>query len=69
MDMIRIPSTATDEEVQQKLDQLYSKEGMKEKKAYAEQQILIESREEQNAVLVVSESRVQIDDQFRAEII
>ena len=32
MDLIRIPSTATDEEVQRKLDQLYSKEGMKEKK-------------------------------------
>ena len=68
VDMIRIPSTATDEEVQRKLDQLYSKEGMNEKKVYAKQQILTEKREEQNAVLAVSESRIQIDDQFRSEI-
>ena len=40
VDMICITSTATDEEVQRRLDQLYSKEGMNEKKAYAKQQIL-----------------------------
>ena len=32
VDMIRIPSTATDEKVQRKLDQLYSNEGMNETK-------------------------------------
>ena len=42
VDMIRIPSTATDEEMQRKVDQLYSKEGMHEKKQYARQQILTE---------------------------
>ena len=66
--MIRIPSTATDEEVQRKLDQLYKMERMNEKKQYAKQQVLTEQREEQNAVLAVSESRVQIDDQFKADI-
>ena len=55
VDMIRIPSTSTDEEVQCKLDQLYNTEGMKEKKQYAKRQVLTEQREEQNAVLAVSE--------------
>ena len=32
VDMIRFPSTATDEDVQRKLNQLYHTEGMKEKK-------------------------------------
>ena len=41
---------------------------MNEKKAYAEHDILTESREEQIAILAVSESRVQIDDKFKAEI-
>ena len=68
VDTIRIPSNATDEEVQRKLDQLYSKEGMNEKKQYAKQQILTETREEQNAVLAVSESSVQIDEQFKTDI-
>ena len=68
VDMIRIPSNATDEDVQRKLDQFYNKEGMNEKKQYAEQQLLTEQREEQNAVLAVAESSIYIDDQFRTEI-
>ena len=68
VDMIRIPSDATNEDVQRKLDQLYSKKGMNEKKEYAKQQLLTEQREEQNAVLAVAESSIYIDDQFRTEI-
>ena len=68
VDMIRIPSSATDEDVQRKLDQLYNTEGMREKKQYAQQQILTETRAEQSAVLAISESRVQIDDQFRTKM-
>ena len=68
VDMIRIPSDATDEDVQRKLDQLYSKEGMNDKKQHAEQQLLTDQREEQNAVLAVAESSVHIDEQFRNEI-
>ena len=34
VDMIRIPSTTTDEDVQHKLNQLYHTEGMKEKKKF-----------------------------------
>ena len=37
VDLIRIPSAATDEDVQHKLDQLHHTEGMKEKKKFAEQ--------------------------------
>ena len=48
---------------------MYSKEGRNEKKQYAEQQLLTEQREEQNAVLAVAESSIYIDDQFRTEII
>ena len=68
VDMIRIPSSATDEDVQRKLDQLYNTKGMREKKQYAQQQILTEARAEQSAILAISESRVQIDDQFRTEM-
>ena len=50
------------------MDQLYSKEGMNEKKQFAEQQLLTDQREEQNAVLAVAESSIHIDDQFRNEI-
>ena len=62
VDMIRIPSTATDEDVQRKLNKLYHTVGMKEKKKFAEQQILTGPREEKSAVLAMSESIVQIDD-------
>ena len=65
VDTIRIQSTATNEEVQHKLDQLYSKEGMNEKKQYAKQQILTEQKEEQNTVLAISASRVIVDDPFK----
>ena len=41
---------------------------MNEKKQYAKQQILTETREEQNAVLAVAESSVQIDEQFKTDI-
>ena len=41
---------------------------MNEKKQYAKQQILTETKEEQNAVLAVSESSVQVDEQFKADI-
>ena len=68
VDMIRIPSMATDEEVQQKLDQLYSKEEMKDKKIQVKQQILSGMRGEPHAILAVSESQVQLDDQFRSEL-
>ena len=68
VDMICIPFTAIDEEVQRKLDQLYNTEGMKEKKQNAKQQILTAQREEQNKVLAISTSRVIVDDQFKQRL-
>ena len=69
VDIIHIPSTAIDEEVQRQLDQLYSKEGMEEMKQYARQKILIGQREEQNTVLAISASRVIVDSQFKRRLI
>ena len=55
MDAVRILANATDEDVHCKLDQLYSKQDLKQMKSNGQQQILIETREDQNAVLAVSE--------------
>ena len=65
---MRIPSSATDEDGQQKLDQLYNKNDLKDKKQSVQQQLLTESREDQNAVLVIAESNVRIDDQFKKRL-
>ena len=63
-----IPSSAADADVQRKLDLLYSKNDLKEKKQNVQQQLLTESHEEQNAVLGMTESNVRIDDQFKKRL-
>ena len=68
VDTVRIPSSATDEDVQRKLNQLYSKNELKEKKQSVQQELLTEIKEEQNAVLAMTESNVMIDDQFKKRI-
>ena len=68
VDTMRIPSSATDEDVQRKLDQLYRKHELKEKKQNLQQQLLTEIHEEQNAVLAMTESNVRIDDQFKKSL-
>ena len=68
VDTVRTPSSATDEDVQKKLDQLYIKNDLKEKKQNVQQQLLTEIHEEQNAVLAMKESNVMIDDQFKKRL-
>ena len=62
---VRVPSTATDQEIQQKLNELYSKQDLQEKKQNAMQQVLSKHTEEQCTVLAVLESAVSIDSQMR----
>ena len=68
VDAVRIPVNATDEDVHRRLDQLSSKQEFQEKKSNVQKQILTKTREEQNAVLAVSESRIIVDDHFKQRI-
>ena len=62
VDAIRIPVNASDADVQRKLNQLYSKEGTRDKLKEARQQVLTRNEEDSfNTVLAVSESSVHID--------
>ena len=66
VDIIRISVEASDIDVQRKLDQLYNKEGTRDKLKEARQQVLTRNEEDCfNAVLAVSESSVQMDNQFK----
>ena len=69
VDAIRIPVDASDVDVQKKLDQLYSKEGTRDKLKGAKQQVLTINNEDSfNAILAVSESSVHIDNQFKQNL-
>ena len=68
VDVVRFSVNATDEDVQCRLHQFYSKKDLKERKSSVQQQILIETREDQNAVLAVSESRIIVDDYFKQHL-
>ena len=68
VDAIRIPIEASDADVQRKLDQLYSKEGTRDKLKEARQQILTTNEDSFNAVLAVSESSIHIDNQFKQNL-
>ena len=61
VDAIRIPIEASVVDVQKKLDQLYSKDGTRDKLKEASQQVLIKSEDSFNAILAVSESSIHID--------
>ena len=70
VDAIRIPVEASDRDVQRKLDQLYNKEGTRDKLREATQQVLTMNDEDSfNAVLAVSESSVHMDHQFKQQFI
>ena len=57
VDAIRIPVDANNTDVQKKLDQLYSKEGTRDKLKEAKQQVLTMNEEDSfNAVLAVSKA-------------
>ena len=69
VDAIRIPVEASDIDVQRKLDQLYKKEGTRDKLREARQQILTTNDEDSsNAVLAISESSVHMDHQFKQKL-
>ena len=69
VDAILIPVNANDADVQKKLDQLYSKEGTRDKFKEARQKVLTTNDEDSfNAVLAVSESSVYIDKQFKQNL-
>ena len=69
VDAIRIPIEASDVDVQRKLDQLYNKEGTRDKLKEARQQVLTRNEEDSfNAVLAVSESNIHIDNQFKQNL-
>ena len=65
METIRVPSSATDEDIQMKLRQLYSKTELREKEEQIHNQLMIETNEESNAVLSIAESQIIIDAEMR----
>ena len=71
VDMIRVAETASDEDIQRKLRELYSSEGDQEKIQHAQKSILSKiSQEEGSAILSVASSRVRVEnDQFRARLV
>ena len=56
VETIRVSSSATDEDIQMKLRQLYSKTELREKYEQIHNQLMIETNEESNAVLSIAES-------------
>ena len=69
VDAIRIPVEASDANVQKKLNQLYNKEGTRDKLKETRQQILTMNEEDSfNAVLSVSKSSIHIDNQFKQNL-
>ena len=71
VDMIRVAESASDEDIQIKLQELYSREEDREKIKQAQDSILTAiSADEGNAVLSVAQSRVTIlNDQFRERLV
>ena len=65
---IRIPIEANDADVQKKLDQLYSKEGKRDKLKETSKQVLTTNEDSFNAVLAVSETSIHLDSQFQQNL-
>ena len=65
MTNVRVPSEATDSEIQQRLNQLYSKKDKQDNKKVAMQYVLPEHTKQQCTVLAISSSAVSIDVQMR----
>ena len=61
VDAIRIPIEASDPDVQKKQDQLYNKDGTRDKFKEASKQILTTNEDSFNVVLAVSKSSIHID--------
>ena len=69
VDAIRIPVEASNANLQKKLDELYNKDGTRDKLKEASKQVLTMNEDDSyNAVLVVAESSIHIDNQFKQNI-
>ena len=70
VDMIRVAESATDQDIQAKLRELYSSSEEREKIQHAQESILSEIRtEEGSAILSVASSRVTVSNEFRARLV
>ena len=65
VNQVRVPSSATDFDIQQKLDQLYSKTEIQEQKKIAMKNVLPEHTQLSGAALAASKSTVSIDSEMR----
>ena len=66
VDMIHVAESASDEDIQMKLQELYSKEEDREKIKQAQDSILtVMNIDEGSAVLSVASSRVTVSNEFR----
>ena len=68
VDQLRILSTATDVQIQEKLKLLYNTKDLKSKQDQAFQQILTTQTTESSAILAVYEHQVLLDDQFKTQL-
>ena len=68
MDTVRVPENADDREIQHKLDELYSKKELTEKRTEAMQHMRPAHVEEQHTVLAIAKSSVQIDQRMRLQM-
>ena len=69
VDMIRVAESATDQDIQAKLRELYSIEEDQEKRVQVQDSILSEIRSEDQAVLSVAVSRIQVENDFREQVV
>ena len=68
VDSIRIPSDASDMQLQDKLNQLYNTAELKTKQDQALKQVMSTPTTEQASILAVYEHQVQLDDQFKIQL-
>ena len=68
MDTVRVSEKADDQDIQRKLDELYSKQELTEKRTEAMQHMRPAHVEEQHTVLAIAESSVQIDQRMRQQM-
>ena len=68
VDTIRILVEASDADVQKKLDQLYNSEGTRNKLHQASKQVLTANEDSFNAILVVTESSIHLDNRFNKDL-
>ena len=66
VDMIKVKESASDLDIQRKLNELYSTEELRDKRAQVQDQVL---EREVHAILSVAESSVQLDEGFKRDLL